>query len=492
MSQEQLRQRHQCKIEATPNLTEQIVYLTDSSSPTSSSSSSSDDEGVHETKIPVFELPQFTMNELLSVIPAHCFKISTIKSCLYLIRDLLMVSTLVFLASFIDPYLDTIRPNSSHPTLISLARFTAWALYGYACGLVEVGKTKTIKRVLSPQERRRSLISCTLPGIWYIAHDCGHRAFSASKTINDGVGFILHSALLVPYFSYRITHAQHHAAAGDLARDQMFVPKTRFELGLAPLNPNASRDEREGNMHPSFYDEMDDLLEDSPLWNLVTLVGQQLIGWPMYLVSNSSGQFRYPSWTNHFNPSAAMFEPKHRSQVLASGLGVGFMLAVLAFTAHQTSFLTVFKYYIVPYLLANHWIVMLTYVQHNDPILPNYRGGAHTFARGTLCAVDRKFYGFFFHGFAENHIAHHVCSRMPHYHYAEATAALKVKLGHHYNETDENCYKSLWKCYTQSRFVEDEGDVVFCKNAKGQAARRLLDPESKISGFESGVDSSDK
>ncbi|KAI9613598.1 hypothetical protein H4Q26_010208 [Puccinia striiformis f. sp. tritici PST-130] len=339
-----------------------------------------------------------------------------------------MVSTLVFLASFIDPYLDTIRPNSSHPTLISLARFTAWALYGYACGLVEVGKTKTIKR----------------------------------GTITTRT----------------ITHAQHHAAAGDLARDQC-LSKNSLRTRLGPLNPNASRDEREGNMHPSFYDEMDDLLEDSPLWNLVTLVGQQLIGWPMYLVSNSSGQFRYPSWTNHFNPSAAMFEPKHRSQVLASGLGVGFMLAVLAFTAHQTSFLTVFKYYIVPYLLANHWIVMLTYVQHNDPILPNYRGGAHTFARGTLCAVDRKSTASFFTALPKTTSLITCVPECRHYHYAEATAALKVKLGHHYNEPMKLLQKFV-------EFVEDEGDVVFCKNAKGQAARRLLDPESKISGFESG------
>ncbi|KAI7966105.1 hypothetical protein MJO29_001853, partial [Puccinia striiformis f. sp. tritici] len=126
-----------------------------------------------------------------------------------------------------------------------------------------------------------------------------------------------------------------------------------------------------------------------------------------------------------------------------------------------------------------HWIVMLTYVQHNDPILPNYRGSAHTFVRGTLCAVDRKFYGFFFNGFAENHISHHVCSRIPHYHAAEATAALKVKLGHHYNESDENCYRN-------------EGDVAFFKNAKGQAARRLYNPDSKISGSRSGVETSDK
>jgi len=39
-------------------------------------------------------------------------------------------------------------------------------------------------------------------GVWVIAHECGHQAFSNSQLINDTVGFILHSCLLVPYFSW--------------------------------------------------------------------------------------------------------------------------------------------------------------------------------------------------------------------------------------------------------------------------------------------------
>jgi omega-6 fatty acid desaturase (delta-12 desaturase) len=43
---------------------------------------------------------------------------------------------------------------------------------------------------------------------------------------------------------------------------------------------------------------MDDLLEDAPLWNFANLLLQQLFGWPMYILTNASGQARYPSWTN--------------------------------------------------------------------------------------------------------------------------------------------------------------------------------------------------
>lgn len=41
-----------------------------------------------------------------------------------------------------------------------------------------------------------------MTGLWVVAHECGHRAFSDSDLICDVVGLILHSALLVPYHRY--------------------------------------------------------------------------------------------------------------------------------------------------------------------------------------------------------------------------------------------------------------------------------------------------
>jgi omega-6 fatty acid desaturase (delta-12 desaturase) len=39
-------------------------------------------------------------------------------------------------------------------------------------------------------------------GIWVIAHECGHGAFSDYSWVNDLVGFTMHSLLLVPYYSW--------------------------------------------------------------------------------------------------------------------------------------------------------------------------------------------------------------------------------------------------------------------------------------------------
>lgn len=39
-------------------------------------------------------------------------------------------------------------------------------------------------------------------GLWVLGHECGHQAFSDSALANDLLGFILHTPLLVPYFSW--------------------------------------------------------------------------------------------------------------------------------------------------------------------------------------------------------------------------------------------------------------------------------------------------
>jgi fatty acid desaturase len=66
-----------------------------------------------------------------------------------------------------------------------------------------------------------------MTGIWILAHECGHGAFSPSKKVNNLVGFVLHSSLLVPYYSWKISHSHHHKATGDLQRDTVYVPHSR-------------------------------------------------------------------------------------------------------------------------------------------------------------------------------------------------------------------------------------------------------------------------
>lgn len=75
---------------------------------------------------------------------------------------------------------------------------------------------------------------------------------------------------------------------------------------------------------------------------------------------------------------------------------------------------------------VNHWLVLITFLQHTDPILPHYRASEFTFPRGALATLDRNLLGdcgkimgwigaHATHGISETHVLHHVSSKIPHY-----------------------------------------------------------------------------
>ena len=75
---------------------------------------------------------------------------------------------------------------------------------------------------------------------------------------------------------------------------------------------------------------------------------------------------------------------------------------------------------------VNHWLVLITFLQHTDPLLPHYRPPEFTFVRGALATLDRNLLGDLgpvmgwigahaTNGISETHVAHHVCSKIPHY-----------------------------------------------------------------------------
>lgn len=354
--------------------------------------------------------PNFTIKEIREAIPAHCFERNALRSASYVAKDVAAIAVLVYAATFIDAHLPLVW------------RYVAWPLYWFFCGAFATG-------------------------IWVLAHECGHHAFSRSTALNNTVGFILHTALLVPYHSWRITHSKHHKYTGHLDKDQVFVPKTRSKLGL-----------------PKDASQRHSALEDAPIITLLRLIGQQLIGFPLYLSLNVSGQ-SYDRWANHFNPSSPMFDPKNFYDVILSDVGMIVVLSAIVYFSYAYSFLAVAKYYLIPYLVVNHWLVLITFLQHTDPKLPHYREGQWDFVRGAATTVDRHL-GFLdpiFHRITSTHVAHHYFCTMPHYHAEEATKHLAKVLGSYYIFDDTPIFKALWRSHNECKYIEDEGQVVFYK-----------------------------
>jgi len=311
----------------------------------------------------------------------------------------------------------------------------------------------------------------------------GHQAFSVHKFLNNTTGLILHSLVLVPYHPWRITHAMHHAHTGHVDRDEVFVPRTRTEKGIPPKGDASIKKVVKNGI------ELDELLEDVPLYRLFWLVMQQLVGWPLYLFTNVTSNSSYPEGTNHFLPSSALFKPHQATDVIVSDISLGLVIGALVYVGQQTGgWVTMAKYWLVPYLFVNNWLVAITYLQHTDPALPHYRAADWNFQRGALATMDRKFFGwvgpYVLHGITETHTAHHLVSKIPHYHAWKANAALKAYCGPHHFSTDENFLVALWRVYRSCRFIDDEGNTVMMRDSHGRAHRKVVYENVEDSGVD--------
>ncbi|KXN88222.1 Delta(12) fatty acid desaturase [Leucoagaricus sp. SymC.cos] len=420
-----------------------------------------------------FIVPDITIKELLDTIPAHCFKRSALRSSLYTIWDAFVIGCIYKTTIFLDTYIDPAVIDLPHPYAYRFAHFALWSFYGFWVGLFATG-------------------------LWVIGHECGHQAFSESKLINNTAGWFIHSALGVPYHAWRITHGQHHAATGHMTNDQVFVPHTRSELGLPPLDPT-KEDLLGSRVTEEVMKELREALGDSPIGAVIGSATYLLGGWPSYLIRNASGQSRYPKGTNHFVPNAVMFKPHQFWQIIWSNIGIALWLAGLTAWASQRGVWEVVTLYGVPYLWVNHWLVLITFLQHTDPLLPHYRAPEFTFSRGALATLDRNLLGdcgkimawigaHATNGISETHILHHVSSKIPHYNAWEASAALKKFLASRNVRLDgaPGGWAEVVRVFKECKFVEDEGDVVFFKNAYGVAQMRpvFADTTASDSGIE--------
>ncbi len=366
-----------------------------------------------------FHVPDYTIKDILSAIPAKCYKRSAIRSLSYVARDIFFICLFGYLMVYQLPKIQ----STPLRTLI-------WIPYIIIQGLLGTG-------------------------IWVLAHECGHGAFSDYPVLNDTVGWILHSFLFVPYFSWKYSHGKHHKATGHMTRDMVFVPKTR----------EVWKERR----HVS---KISEIMQDTPVSTVKKLLLQQLGGWLMYLFTDVTSGVKYPGvskWKiNHFVPTSPLFTKSQYWNIVLSDIGIitqGY-LVYLGFQRFGAE--NMLLHYILPWIGVNHWLVFITFLQHTDPQLAHYEGSVWNFAIGASCTVDRNF-GFIgkhiFHDIIETHILHHFVSRIPFYNAEEATEEIKKVMGSHYKYNGENMFKSLYKTARECQFVEGDGPVLMFRNS---------------------------
>lgn len=351
----------------------------------------------HAKRVPHTK-PPFTLSQVKKSIPPHCFNRSIIRSFSYVIFDLTIASILTYIAI---NYIPTLPDNLS---------LLAWPIYWAIQGSI-------------------------LTGVWVIAHECGHHAFSDYQILDDIVGLILHSSLLVPYFSWKYSHRRHHSNTGSLERDEVFVPKKKSSIGWYSKYLN------------------------NPPGRVITLFVTLTLGWPLYLAFNVSGR-PYERFACHYDPYGPIFSERERLQIFISDAGLlavcyGLYKLVLAYGLGW-----VICVYGGPLLVVNGFLVLITFLQHTHAALPHYDSTEWDWMRGALATVDRD-YGILnkvFHNITDTHVVHHMFSTMPHYHAMEATIAVKPILGDYYRFDGTPVYKAMWREAKECLYVEpDEG-----------------------------------
>jgi omega-6 fatty acid desaturase (delta-12 desaturase) len=270
-------------------------------------------------------------------------------------------------------------------------------------------------------------------GCWVVAHECGHRAFTRHNWIQDIVGFTLHSALLVPYFSWQRSHSLHHARTNHLSDGETFVPHRQNTTG--------------GKASIKWQNFIGD-----EAFGIFNMVSRLVFGWPVYLLTGSSGG---PSRgrTNHFWPvrpfSAALFPGKWRVKVWISDVGVIATLAALGWWAYAAgSIVPVLALYVGPYLVVNGWLVLYTWLHHTDVDVPHFEKDEWSWVQGAFSSIDRPYgpvFDFLHHRIGSTHVAHHIDARIPHYHAKRATEALKSAFPDLYRFDPTPIPKALWR-----------------------------------------------
>ena len=381
------------------------------------------------------ELP--TKGQIKAVIPKECFQRSYFWSLFYLARDFAMAAAFVYATSQV---LSTDLPDANSEPLEILTWVAGWSFYAFWMGTI-------------------------MTGPWVLAHECGHGAFSDSQLFNDVVGFVVHQALLVPYFAWQYTHAKHHRRTNHLVDGESHVPSSKKDNGLG-----------DNNERLTFYAVWHEAMGDGA-FAAFQIWSHLFVGWPVYLLGlASTGRLAQDgsrleekgAVADHFRPSSPMFPAKLSFKIMLGTLTELASIAGLIYAGFEFGHLKVILWYWGPYTFVNMWLVLYTWLQHTDPSIPHYGEGEWTWVRGALSTIDRPYgiFDFFHHKIGSTHVVHHLFHEMPWYNADKATAAVKEFLEPKglYNYNPESIWSEMWRVARTCHYVESDEGIQYFKS----------------------------
>ena len=381
-------------------------------------------------EIKISDIP--SMKEFKSIIPDNCFNPQTKTSLGYLLQSTIIQGIVIAIGLSI-PFTHRMIP--------------IWILYAFLSGT-------------------------TAMGFWVIAHECGHGAFSKNRFLETITGYLLHSLLLVPYFSWQRSHAVHHRYTNHITNGETHVPLV--------IDGNGISEKIGGEKELAFSSKL-----GKTKYGILQLVLHLIFGWPAYLLSGSTGGIKYGT-SNHFWPrkpfAKTLWPDVWAKKVWISDIGVGIVLIGLILLVIKHGFFPIVGMYLGPLLVVNCWLVIYTWLHHTDSDVPHLSHSDFSFMRGAFLSIDRpygKIINFLHHNIGSSHVVHHVCPTIPHYHAKKATIAIKKAFNKVYLYNPDPIHKALWNIACNCIAVKsdiNEGKYIWQSSYKKKDKNSFLAP----------------
>lgn len=194
-------------------------------------------------------------------------------------------------------------------------------------------------------------------GLWVLAHECGHGAFSKNKSLQDAVGYTIHSLMLVPYFSWQRSHAVHHQYTNHMELGETHVPE--------PLESKEVGSYAKRNSFLEVFGRDTGI----QVWGAWQAFLHLVLGWPAYLLIGATGGTAR-GMTNHFYPEPLttpdlpkkeLFPGNWKEKVYQSDIGIAAVVGGLITWTACNGPAEVMAMYGGPLLVINAWLVLYTW-----------------------------------------------------------------------------------------------------------------------------------
>ena len=75
--------------------------------------------------------------------------------------------------------------------------------------------------------------------------------------------------------------------------------------------------------------------------------------------------------------------------VIISNIGLLTWISIQVALGIQFGWLVPVFWFVIPWMQVNAWLVLITYLQHTDPVVPHYSNNEWDFLKGALATIDR-------------------------------------------------------------------------------------------------------